>query len=433
VIDTDAGRWVDPEAAFLALGDDGEDVVWLDSGLHAVSGMSLIGWPAPGGPRVTADNAVEALALLDVLGDAVARPGPGLLPAWVGWFAHEFGVALLGLPVEPGDEPLAELVLVERALVFDHGERTVRVVAPDTDAAWAEGVLRRLRGAPAEASDPPVASGRVGVLRAHDDAEYLELVRACQAHIAAGDAYQLCLTEQWSAPAPGSTADVYRRLRRLAPSHHAGLLRIGGIELLSASPERFVEVRDDVAVTRPMKGTRPRDADAAADAALAAELLASEKERAENLMIVDLVRNDLSKVSGLGTVTVEQLFAVESYRTMHQLVSTVTGRLGPGACAVDAFAALFPAGSMTGAPKRRAVELLAGLEGVRRGAYAGAFGYFAADGTADFATTIRTICVASGRASFGTGGGITAASDREAELVEMKLKAAALLAALGAV
>lgn len=433
MIDTDAGRWVDPEAAFLALCDDDADVVWLDSGPDAAEGMSLLGWPAPGGPSLSARNADEAPALLDVLRDAVGGPRPGLLPAWVGWFSHEFGSALLGLPCETGEGPLAELVLVERAVVFDHAERSVRVVARAGDQRWAEAVLRTLRKAPAEASVPATATGHVEISRTHDDAEYLERVRVCQAHIAAGDAYQLCLTEQWSAPRPGSTAEVYRRLRRSAPSHHGGLLRIGGVELLSASPERFVEVHSDrVVVTRPMKGTRPRGADDAADAALADELLGSEKERAENLMIVDLVRNDLSKVSALGTVTVERLFAVESYRTVHQLVSTVTGRLAPGLCAVDAFATLFPAGSMTGAPKRRAVELLAGLEGVPRGAYAGAFGYFAADGTADFATTIRTICVAGERATFGTGGGITASSDPLAELAEMKLKAAALVAALGA-
>jgi anthranilate synthase component 1 len=434
MIERQLGRWVEPEAAFLALDGPGHaEVVWLDSGVHADSGMSLIGWPAPGAPRLRATRATDAAPTLAALQAALGAPRPGLMPLWAGWFSHEFGAALLGLPA--GDEPrlLAEAVLIERALVFDHATRTARVVAGRRDADWVGATVRALEAAPAEASAPPGITGHVAARRTHDDARYLDLVRACQAHIAAGDAYQLCLTEQWSAPRPADPVGVYRRLRRLAPSHHAGFLRLGGRELLSASPERFVEVRaDGVAVTRPMKGTRPRGASAAADAALAAELRASEKEQAENLMIVDLVRNDLSKVSALGSVAVEGLFTVESYRTVHQLVSTVTGRLAPGRTAVDAFAALFPAGSMTGAPKRRAVELLAGLEGVPRGAYAGAFGYFAADGTADFATTIRTIVLDGDTASFGTGGGITSSSEPEAELAEMKLKAAALLAALGA-
>jgi len=433
VIERRLDRWVEPESAFLTLCEGGgaaAEVAWLDSGIHADSGMSMVGWPRPGGPRLHAGQAADVRPMLAALREALGAPGVGLLPAWVGWFSHEFGAALLGVPFAPGDEALAEAVLIERALVFDHGARTVRVVAGDGDEGWVRQTLSELEGAPAEASDPPASPGPVEVVRAHDDARYLELIRACQTHIAAGDVYQLCLTEQWSAPRPVDAVAVYRRLRRLAPSHHAGFLRVGSRTLLSSSPERFVEVRDGVAMTRPMKGTRPRSADPAADAALAAELVASEKEQAENLMIVDLVRNDLSKVSALGSVAVESLFAVESYRTVHQLVSTVTGRLAPVATAVDAFAALFPAGSMTGAPKRRAVELLAGLEGMPRGAYAGAFGYFAADGTTDLATTIRTIVLTGDRATFGTGGGITASSEPEAELAEMKLKAAALLAAL---
>ena len=427
-----AGAWVDPEAAFLALDRSG-DVAWLDSGPDAAGGMSLIGWAGVRPLRIEARTATDAAPMLASLKEPSPELCAGLLPAWVGWFSHEFGAALLGLPAKASGAAPAAAMLVERAVVFDHAAHTVRVVAADGDEDWGERALRALEGARAEASDPPVVTEHVEIVRAHDDARYLELIRESQAHIAAGDAYQLCLTEQWSAPRPASPVDVYRRLRRLAPSHHGGFLRLGGLELLSASPERFVEVRDGVAATRPMKGTRPRSADAAADAALAAELLASEKEQAENLMIVDLVRNDLSKVSELGSVAVDELFGLESYRTVHQLVSTVTGRLAPDMAATDAFAALFPPGSMTGAPKRRSVELLAEFEGVPRGAYAGAFGYFGADGSADFATTIRTIVVDGERATFGTGGGITASSDPEAELAEMKLKAAALIAALGGV
>ncbi|GAA4194451.1 hypothetical protein GCM10022288_29970 [Gryllotalpicola kribbensis] len=443
MIDVEVGRWLDPEAAFLALDDGRSEVVWFDSGVHADSGMSLLGWAGDAPRRLAAHDAADAEAMLAALRGELSAPGDALLPLWAGWFSHEFGSALLGVPPvhAPGAgahgaaprAALAAAMLVERAVMFDHVERTVRVIATAADEGWLDATAAALAAAPAAASAPPTIARAGEIARTHDDAAYLELIRACQARIAAGDAYQLCLTEQWSTRRPADPVAVYRRLRRLAPSHHGGFLRLGGRELLSASPERFVEVGPGGrAVTRPMKGTRPRAAEPAVDAALAAELLASEKERAENLMIVDLVRNDLSKVSELGSVAVESLFAVESYRTVHQLVSTVSGRLAPGAGAVRAFAALFPAGSMTGAPKRRAVELLQGLEGVPRGAYAGAFGYFAADGSADFATTIRTIVIEGDRATFGTGGGITSSSDPAAELAEMKLKAAALIAALGA-
>jgi para-aminobenzoate synthetase component 1 len=180
-----------------------------------------------------------------------------------------------------------------------------------------------------------------------------------------------------------------------------------------------------------MKGTRPRGATAELDAAISAELRSSDKERAENLMIVDLMRNDLARVCELGSVTVTELLEVESYAHVHQLVSTVTGRLAPGRSPVDAVEACFPAGSMTGAPKRRASELLDGLERRARGLYSGAFGYVGIDGRVDMAMTIRSIVLDAAGATVGTGGGITALSVPTEELAECKLKAAALLAVLG--
>jgi para-aminobenzoate synthetase component I len=201
---------------------------------------------------------------------------------------------------------------------------------------------------------------------------------------------------------------------------------------VSSSPEQFLHVEADGRVrTRPIKGTRPRGATVVADVELRAELEASEKERAENVMIVDLMRNDLGRVSVVGSVEVSHLLAVESYAQVHQLVSTVEGMLLPGLAAVDAVAACFPAGSMTGAPKLSAMRILNRLEGGPRGAFAGCFGYLGLDGTADLAMVIRSIHFANGVATIGAGGGITALSVPEEELAEVRVKAAALLAAMG--
>jgi anthranilate synthase component 1 len=227
-------------------------------------------------------------------------------------------------------------------------------------------------------------------------------------------------------------AATYLRLRALTPAHHGGYVRSGDTALLSASPERFLQVSAGVARTRPIKGTRPRAADAREDAALAAELRASVKERAENVMIVDLMRNDLSRVSVPGSIRVEGLLEVESYAAVHQLVSTVSSRLQSGTTAGDLLDAAFPAGSMTGAPKLSAMTILHQLEGGPRGVYAGCFGYVGQDGTVDLAMIIRSIVTRPGGAYVGAGGGITWGSEARAEVAEVGIKARAPLSALGA-
>ena len=245
------------------------------------------------------------------------------------------------------------------------------------------------------------------------DAQYLANIAACQDAIREGEAYQLCLTTEAEIDGAFDPVVIYARLRAQSPSHHGALLRIGGVSLLSSSPERFLEVDPGpgaIVRTHPIKGTRPRDPDATSDARLRDELLASEKERAENIMIVDLMRNDLARVSEPGSVTVPSLLDVESYAQVHQLVSSIEGRLRAGLDGIDAIAACLPAGSMTGAPKQRATEILDTLERRARGLYAGAFGYLGRDGRVDLAMTIRSIVLDERGATIGTGGGITALS-----------------------
>jgi anthranilate/para-aminobenzoate synthase component I len=224
---------------------------------------------------------------------------------------------------------------------------------------------------------------------------------------------------------------VFLSLRSDNPAPYASIMKIDGRVLVSSSPEQFLKVeRTGRVSSKPIKGTRRRDSDPAVDAEIAEELAENIKERAENLMIVDLMRNDLSRVCDPDSVTVDKLFDVESYQTVHQLVSTVSGQLLPGFSALNALEAAFPGGSMTGAPKPKAVELIGALEGGPRGIYSGVAGYIGDDGSAEFGMVIRSLVFEGEKITLGVGGGITIDSDAEAELAETKLKAQALLRAL---
>jgi len=250
-------------------------------------------------------------------------------------------------------------------------------------------------------------------------------------HLLDGDSYEICLTNQLSLDTDADPLDLYRRLRHANPAPFAAYLRFGDSAVLSSSPERFLRVsRNGEAEARPIKGTSRRGATADEDTALAAALAADEKNRAENLMIVDLLRNDLGAVCEVGSVEVPRMMEVETYETVHQLVSEVRGRLRPDAATIDAVRSCFPPGSMTGAPKLRTTEILGEIEGAARGVYSGAIGWFGLGGAADLSVAIRTIVLADGRAEIGAGGAIVLQSDPEREYEEMLLKAAAPLRAI---
>ncbi|MCU1543665.1 MAG: aminodeoxychorismate synthase component [Microbacteriaceae bacterium] len=435
------GHWIDPAVAWSALLADETSSFWLDSGQG--TGTSYLG---AGSSVITGDDVLDRLrtGLADNrVADAAAD---GFALGWVGWLGYELRAATMGVPVHRASRyPTSAFMFVDRALAFDHDSGEVTLLALGT--GWSDELLdwrqrvvealagtgRMLRTEPASEAAPASATAPATATWAYSDDEYLGMIEACQRAIHAGDAYQLCLTTEASVEGAFDPFATYLELRASSPAHHGGLLRIGGVALLSASPEQFLTVSPDgVVESRPIKGTRRRGASPAEDAELRAELLASDKERAENLMIVDLMRNDIGRVSALGTVVVPALFAVETYRHVHQLVSTVRGTLAPGLDAVDAVRACFPAGSMTGAPKRSATHILDRLEHRARGIYAGSFGYFGLDGRVDLAMVIRSIVIDDRGASLGTGGGITALSVPADELDEMHLKAAALLAVLGA-
>ncbi|WP_438312907.1 aminodeoxychorismate synthase component I [Streptomyces sp. HUAS TT3] len=364
---------------------------------------------------------------------------------WVGYLGYELKAECGGDLVHRSPVADATMVFADRALVLDHVERTTYLLALAEDAdedaaaseasaaaadAWLAGTaerLGRLAGLTLPAPGPQEGGGEIRLR--HDRGAYLDLIDTCLEEIAAGETYEVCLTNMAEADTALDPWAAYRTLRRTSPAPFAALLQFGGLDVLSTSPERFLRVSPDGLVeSSPIKGTRPRGATPEEDAALVEDLLGDEKDRSENLMIVDLVRNDLGRCAVPGTVEAEELFRIESYATVHQLVSTVRARLRPELTAVDCVRAAFPGGSMTGAPKIRTMQIIDRLEAGPRGVYSGAIGYFSLSGAADLSIVIRTATVTADRVSYGVGGAVVALSDPDAEYEETAVKAAPLLA-----
>jgi para-aminobenzoate synthetase component 1 len=291
---------------------------------------------------------------------------------------------------------------------------------------WARARLRR---AP---QTSPAATWAIAAKPDLAPAAFKDAVRRTIDYIEAGDIYQANITQRFRANLPSGfdRLSLYQALRMRNPATFGAFLDFGATAILSSSPERFLKVADRRVETRPIKGTRPRGRGPAEDKSLAAELLASSKDRAENLMIVDLLRNDISRVCEIGSVQVPTLFGLESYATVHHLVSVVTGALAEGRSAVDLLRACFPGGSVTGAPKIRAMEIIAELEPTARGPYCGAIGYLSADGGMDSNIVIRTYCIQDQDLTFQVGGGIVADSDPQSEYDESLAKAKALIEVL---
>jgi anthranilate/para-aminobenzoate synthase component I len=428
--------WTDPAAVHAKLWGHHDHVLWLDAGPDAVDGYSYLAVGV--GELITGRD-------LTALRSRIPSParnsatklsqsaGPFTL-GYIGWLGYELGASTTPVKLADPAHESVRFIEVRAALEFNHGTRTVTLLShSDLDAQALRDALAALATQRLNTKDLASASDRMVTSR-HSDEQYMLMVNECKAAIYRGDAYQLCLTNEYTVAGTWDAQDVYTRLRADNPSHHGALLSLGGVHLLSSSPEVFMRVDNRGRVsTMPIKGTRARGMTPDEDKRLAEELRDSAKEQAENLMIVDLMRNDLSRVGQLGTVTAENLLDVHTLPHVHQLVSTVSAQLREGMTAIDAIEATFPAGSMTGAPKIAAMKILSVLENGPRGVYSGAFGWFGNDGACELAMVIRSIVIDESGASIGTGGGITSDSDPVAELEEMKLKAAPALRALGLV
>ena len=325
--------------------------------------------------------------------------------------------------------PLLMALAVDRFLVFEGEELLSGEHSPPRSLPAIPGAS----SSPAPGRDTfPVGAIDLPAWSSYEREHYRRLVGRVKEHIAAGDIYQANLSQRFRLPWPKDGLSLYGHLRRLSPAPFSGYFRAAGLEIVSASPERLLRVEDGCASTRPIAGTRPRSSDPSRDQALARELLLSEKERAEHLMLVDLARNDLGKVAALGSVAVDELMVVEDYSHVRHIVSNVSARLAPGRDALDALLALFPGGTITGVPKRRCMEILDELEEVPRGFYTGSLFYLTTSGILDANILIRSAVVTEGCVTFHTGGGIVADSDPDREYEETLHKAEGLRVALQA-
>jgi anthranilate synthase component 1 len=395
-------------------------------------------------PIAAPDVATTAEALT-AIARSLAGPRPSDLPSLtgglMGYLAYEAAELLDGHPAPEPDAapcPPIGLLVIDRAVVFDHWRQRLILVAHVPAGAYDRGVeaieelAARLASAPTPELAPAVRDGPDdgGGEPNMADEGYRWTVSAFKEHILAGDIYQGVPSRRVSFPAPEGGFPIYRRLRVTNPAPYMFFVRMPGMELAGSSPEPLVRVEGRRVSARPIAGTRPRGRTEMRDRLLEHELLADPKEQAEHAMLVDLARNDLGRVCVPGSVRPTELMEVERFSKVMHIVSTVEGELREELHALDALAVTFPAGTVTGAPKRRAMELIAEHEPTPRGPYAGAVGYLTFAGDLDFCITIRTAVVVDGSVSVQTGAGVVADSDPERELEETKAKAAALLPAV---
>jgi para-aminobenzoate synthetase len=454
---------VTPEVAYTTLFKEATPSFWLDSSL-VVDGLSRFSFMGDArGPHAeyvsyrTSERKVvvrtrgreieEGIAFLDYLERELGRRSlAGVdLPfdlnlGYVGYLGYEMKADCGAQAANAAPTPDAAFVFCDRMLAFDHRDGLVYLLALSSDKSetaaleWLEATSRTLRTLEfspggAEPSFGSIEHPSVGYR--HTLPEYERLVERCQAEIEVGETYEVCLTNMLSIAEEIDPFTTYRMLRSRCPAPFSSYLQFPGVCVLGSSPERFLRIdRERRVESRPIKGTRPRGSTTAEDRALAHELSSSEKDRAENMMIVDLMRNDLSRVCEIGSVRVAELFEIESYATVHQLVSTIRGRLRPEESAVACVCAAFPPGSMTGVPKLRTMEIIDRLERGARGVYSGALGYFALGGGADLCVVIRSIVATGATATIGVGGAVTALSDPHEEVEETLVKARGLLDAL---
>jgi anthranilate synthase component 1 len=407
-----------------------------------------------GGVEVTEDGATRRLAddPLTVARAVLQRYRPVMDPTLprfygglVGYFGYDLIRTIEHLPNQPPDDrglPASTLALADTVMIFDHFRHRIRIVA---NAYVEEGAERAYRGAREriedwldrlrrplpEAAGPAPLLPRIRVRSNMTREQYLAAVARCKEYIYAGDAFQIVLSQRFGVDVGAlDPFAIYRALRMINPSPFMFFLEGGGVTLVGASPELMVRLEGDLVEMRPIAGTRPRGLTEDEDRRLAEEMLANEKERAEHVMLVDLTRNDIGRIARYGTVRVAELMSVERYSHVMHIVSDVQGRLAPGRDAFDVLRAVFPHGTVSGAPKVRAMQILDELEPTARGPYAGAIGYVGFGGALDTCIAIRTLVIKDGVAYAQAGGGIVADSIPSAEYDETVNKAKVLIRAI---
>lgn len=417
--------------------------VWLDSGgrgrydiLCAQPTATLVTHGivteitnATGVQRLTADP--FDLLRQQLGASAAAIPGIPFMGGALGYWGYDLARRLHTLPMQAQDaEHLPDMMvgIYDWAIVLDHQEKTAHLVSQQREHATVQVLPQILARLQHNGNSTQEKFKVLGCIQSNFTREgYKSAFDVIQCYLHAGDCYQVNLAQRYSARASGDALQAYLELRRLSPAPYSAFLNFPHVQILCTSPERFLQVQQKRVETNPIKGTRPRHNDLHEDAKVAQELAHSDKDRAENLMIVDLLRNDLGKSCISGSVQVPKLFKLESFAQVHHLVSTVTGQLAPGRDALALLRDCFPGGSVTGAPKQRAIQIIEQLEPHRRGVYCGAIGYIGFDGNMDSNITIRTLVFADGEIRFWAGGGIVADSDADAEYQEQLDKAAAML------
>jgi anthranilate synthase component 1 len=453
------GDLLTPVSAFAALASRSKRAFLLESvlGGERLARYSFLGrdphatLEARGGRIVLRDaegardvNGDLREALRARLGPPAAEvPGlPRLTGGAVGYLAYDAVRLFERIPDRhpPSDQPVAAFSFYHSLVAFDHVAQRLVLIAdamPGSRSAFAsaqdvlDGLEEDLRAARPAASRLRRASVGEGLdLTLGDATDYRASVRRAKEYIAAGDIFQVVLSRQQTVPCPADPFTVYRALRMVNPSPYMFFLKDGETAIAGASPEMLVRVEGRRAETRPIAGTRRRGIDPEEDVRLAKELLEDEKERAEHLMLVDLGRNDLGRVCRFGSVSVPEFMTIERYSHVSHIVSSVVGELTEGQDALDAMVAAFPAGTLSGAPKIRAMQIIDELEPVRRGLYGGTIGYLDLRGNLDFCITIRTLLMRGGQATVQAGGGIVADSDPAAEQRETEAKAGAVFEAL---
>ncbi|ONM48628.1 aminodeoxychorismate synthase component I [Nocardia donostiensis] len=460
-------RAIDTEAIFVRLYSESPTAFWLDSehvepGLDRFSFLGDASGPSSevvryrvgtGAVTVTSSDGCERAVpggILDYLADQLRDRRTGLpdLPfdfagGYIGYLGYEVKADCGGAAVHHAPMPDAQWIFADRSVVVDHeAGRTYLLVLtePTPDAVqagtqWLRDTATVLETLPTWSNPRPLTigtdPGQVAAALGRGREQYLADIDVCLQKLREGESYEICVTDQATVSATVDGLDCYRMLRRCNPAPYAAYLRFDELEIACSSPERFLKVdRNRRVESKPIKGTAARGADPEEDEQLRTTLAGDPKTIAENLMIVDLLRNDLGRVCEIGSVHVPKLMAVETYSTLHQLVSTVRGTLRAGVDVIDCLRACFPGGSMTGAPKLRTMEIIDELETEARGVYSGTIGFLGLDGTADLNIVIRTAVRYGDRWQIGAGGAIVLDSDPDSEYAEVLLKAGAAMRAI---